>query len=597
MFSQENVGIGTNAPDSSAVLELSTQLLSSQKGFLVPRLTTTQRNLIVLPAKSLLVFNTTENKFEYNSGTAAAPSWLALLSSGSSGVVTSVGLSLPSIFTVSNSPVTSAGTLTATLVTQTANTVFAGPTTGAAAEPAFRVLNALDIPNLDAAKITTGTLPVANGGTGAATLTGILVGNGTSAFTARTLTGTANQITLANADGTAGNPTFSITTDPILPGNASSSGTFTAAAGLRATAGGLTVTAGAITLTPLTTAGFVKTTNAGVISSSASVNGATEITGLLPVANGGTGAATLTGILVGNGGTNTFTAVQLTGTADQITITNDNGTAGNPTFAITTNPILPGNASSSGTFTAGTGLTVTTGGATITSGNLTVNTGSIGIGTATPSANASLEISSTSKGFLPPRMTLVERNAIALPATPPNGLIVYVTDPASRGLYIYDSESVSWALLQTLGNDAIGATKIAVKAGNTPRTNTIVLADDPDLSIAVGANQTWQVESFVEASAATATPDVKFTYTSPTGNMRLAVTYSSTTESIMYPLTTSGTAISPALTANNPLLISASGTISTTASGFIRFQSAQRVSDATSTQIMANSYIKATRLR
>lgn len=74
-----------------------------------------------------------------------------------------------------------------------------------------------------AASAITGTLPVANGGTGAATLTGVVKGNGTSAFTA-----------------------------------------------------------GNVSLT-------------------------SEVTGTLPVANGGTGAATLTGVLKGNG-TSAFTA-------------------------------------------------------------------------------------------------------------------------------------------------------------------------------------------------------------------------------------------------------------------------------------------------
>src|SRR6185503_8698338 len=50
--------------------------------------------------------------------------------SGGAGTVTSVGLSLPAIFSVSGSPVTTTGTLTATLATQTANRVWAGPTTG-----------------------------------------------------------------------------------------------------------------------------------------------------------------------------------------------------------------------------------------------------------------------------------------------------------------------------------------------------------------------------------------------------------------------------------------------------------------------------------
>ena len=70
-----------------------------------------------------------------------------LSATGSGGTVTSVGLSLPSIFTVSGSPVTGTGTLTGTFNTQTANYVFAGPTTGAAATPTFRALVSADIPN------------------------------------------------------------------------------------------------------------------------------------------------------------------------------------------------------------------------------------------------------------------------------------------------------------------------------------------------------------------------------------------------------------------------------------------------------------------
>ena len=103
---------------------------------------------------------------------------------GGSGTVTSVALALPaSIFDVSGSPVTTSGTLTATLDNQSANQVFAGPTTGSPATPAFRALVAGDIPNLDFSKITTGTVPVAPGGTGATSFTAnrVLYGNGTSA--------------------------------------------------------------------------------------------------------------------------------------------------------------------------------------------------------------------------------------------------------------------------------------------------------------------------------------------------------------------------------------------------------------------------------
>ena len=75
---------------------------------------------------------------------------------GLSGTVTSVGLSLPDIFSVSNSPVTTSGNLTASLSLQNANRVFAGPESGSAAAPSFRSLAAVDIPSLPSSKITSG---------------------------------------------------------------------------------------------------------------------------------------------------------------------------------------------------------------------------------------------------------------------------------------------------------------------------------------------------------------------------------------------------------------------------------------------------------
>lgn len=91
------------------------------------------------------------------------------------------------------------------VTTVSSGVVFAGPGSGAAAAPSFRALVAADIPSLDAGKITTGTIGVARGGTGAATFTtyGVLYGNGTSAIAA-TPSGTAAQILL----GGTTNPTW-----------------------------------------------------------------------------------------------------------------------------------------------------------------------------------------------------------------------------------------------------------------------------------------------------------------------------------------------------------------------------------------------------
>ncbi|MFY0254813.1 hypothetical protein ACDQ55_12755 [Chitinophaga sp. 30R24] len=62
--------------------------------------------------------------------------------------VTAVGLSMPSLFTVTGSPVTTAGTLTATLNDVNPNTILAGPAAGTTpGTPVFRSLVAADIPN------------------------------------------------------------------------------------------------------------------------------------------------------------------------------------------------------------------------------------------------------------------------------------------------------------------------------------------------------------------------------------------------------------------------------------------------------------------
>jgi hypothetical protein len=102
---------------------------------------------------------------------------LTAASSGSAGgTVTSVGLALPSIFNVTIPTVTTSGTLTAAFNNQSANLFFAGPSTGPAATPTFRAITATDIPTLNqnttgTASNVTGTVAVANGGTGLTSFT------------------------------------------------------------------------------------------------------------------------------------------------------------------------------------------------------------------------------------------------------------------------------------------------------------------------------------------------------------------------------------------------------------------------------------------
>jgi hypothetical protein len=56
-------------------------------------------------------------------------------------------------------------------------------------------------------------------------------------------------------------------------------------------------------------------------------------------------------------------------------------------------------------------------------------------------ASAILQADSTTKGFLPPRMTNAQRTAISSPTI---GLMVYCTD-ATEGLYVY--KSTGWTFI------------------------------------------------------------------------------------------------------------------------------------------------------
>jgi len=67
---QQNVGVGTTAPDHSAILELQ----SSEKGLLIPRMSLTQRNSILKPANGLLVYQLDELRgFYFYDGTIWKP--------------------------------------------------------------------------------------------------------------------------------------------------------------------------------------------------------------------------------------------------------------------------------------------------------------------------------------------------------------------------------------------------------------------------------------------------------------------------------------------------------------------------------------------
>lgn len=85
---------------------------------------------------------------EISLGSGVTMTGTTLSATGSGGTVTSIGLIMPTaVFDVSGSPVTGSGDITVTFDTQTANIVFAGPSSGGAATPTFRSLVTADLAN------------------------------------------------------------------------------------------------------------------------------------------------------------------------------------------------------------------------------------------------------------------------------------------------------------------------------------------------------------------------------------------------------------------------------------------------------------------
>ena len=91
---------------------------------------------------------------------------------------------------------------------------------------------------------------------------------------------------------------------------------------------------------------------------------------------------------------------------------------------------------------------------------------------STPDPSAMLDVKSTSKGLLVPRMTQAQRTAITTPA---NGLLVYQTDNPS-GFYYYSGAGWFRLSLQNEGWSTSG------NAGTNPANNFIGTTDNQPLS-------------------------------------------------------------------------------------------------------------------
>ena len=93
----------------------------------------------------------------------------------------------------------------------------------------------------------------------------------------------------------------------------------------------------------------------------------------------------------------------------------------------------------------------------------------VGIGTTNPDTSSILDVTSTDKGVLIPRMTAIERLSIATPIA--EGLLVYQIDDI-EGFYFYDG--TSWDRILSRTKDAIPTGAIFTFPFQTPPTGYLV---------------------------------------------------------------------------------------------------------------------------
>lgn len=262
----------------------------------------------------------------YNKGGNLYFNGAVLQSSASSGTVQSVALTVPSILSVSGSPVTSTGTLAVTLTSEAQNSVFAGPTSGTGA-PTFRSLVSADLPDLSATYATASNIMAFTNKTGNVSqwtndsgyITNTVATLNSLATIGTVTTGTWNATLIAGQYGGTGvaNTGKTIT----LGGNISTAAAFTTSG-----ANALTLTTTGATNVTLPTSGTLLATSVTTLSSLSSIG--TITTGVwngttIGVAFGGTGVATLTGIPIASG-TSAFTAATSSTTGQVLRVTGAN---------------------------------------------------------------------------------------------------------------------------------------------------------------------------------------------------------------------------------------------------------------------------------
>lgn len=286
-----------------------------------------------------------------------------------------------------------------------------------------------------------------------------LVSGGTS-VSGRDLLGTANQIDIANGNGSGGNPTFKISDNPTIPGT-----------------GAMLIPVGDTAQQPLGVDGKIRyntdlpgfegysngswrtfTLSGGVLSFSAGATGLTPsiptngnivLGGTLNVASGGTGANSLTGYVKGNGtlAMTASTAVpttDLSGTVTNAQIANPNVTINGVTVnlgasgtitAATPNALTFGTGFTAGSFNGASAQTINLANTTVTAASYgaasktltaTVNAQ----GQLTALADTPIAITNTQVSGLG-TMSTQNANAVAITGGTINGTSIGATTPST----------------------------------------------------------------------------------------------------------------------------------------------------------------------
>jgi hypothetical protein len=139
----------------------------------------------------------------------------------------------------------------------------------------------------------------------------------------------------------------------------------------------------------------------------------------------------------------------------------------------------------------------------------TVSTGNIGIGVKAPAASALLDLTSTNKGLLIPRVTTTQMNAISSPAT---GLMVRNTDANTE--YSYNGTAFkSVGVVSGLFSQTITAmTTVTVTFGGTQPNTNYIINITPTSTLAVGYMVTNKTTTTFDVVVPVGTGTLTFDY-------------------------------------------------------------------------------------